>query len=481
MVINPYKIQVSDGILQKVVPLARIEALNLTGLQLRGIAEEAFKNVTYLNALDLSSNSLTHLQPAVFATLGNLESLSLANNNLTDLSLVFATLASVKLLDLSNNKHLKLQKNTFNGLSDNTEILLCNTSIGVLERLNFNLNETWENRLEDVLDFDILEVIDVYGKTNEVVKAKKCYSKNDTNYDRTVMVCIHSGIVQSVELATENLPINCYRFSVKETVDLGYDLILDNDEIAGFSKNWYRLPKDFGVTQLTINGTQVKEINENMLNDLPPCVMFVSIMHSSVDIIKNNVIRNSNILVFEIRDSKIQTIEREAFKNLPSLSHVFVSRINISDMEFVGNLPETVRSLWLHETNTSHIPEEVFVNLIKLTDLHLQGNKIFEISKSTFKGLDNLITLDLERNSIETIEGNTFDNFPRLTFLSLKNNNITVLEKGFANKLNKLYSLDISGNPIEKLEQGIFHGMDSNSEVEFSNVKFVQLGIFKNY
>lgn len=477
-VIDSIDIQVNNNILENVSALTSIESLNISYLNLNDINPGAFSNVIQMKSLDCSNNNLQYLHSNVFDKVNNLEVLSLARNNLRGIPRnLFSQLKKLKKLDLSENKLLKVDHETFYGLQDDVDISIHgDNSIEYLQPVTFIEDKSGEKNLRTCennrnIQYDnILALIENHKKENNCIF-------NATNNSRSMMICITAeGIVQSVESSTEIIPPNCSILN-----NTGVTLVLENSDIRGFAKNWYHPPQDRPISAIVITGTQIAEINENILNDLPPCIYQVAIANNRIKTIRSNVMKADNIYHLNLQQNSIETIESEAFKDFKVLSTLFLINNSISDIEFVRNLPNTVTSLYMGFNNVPNIPEGTFSNLPELAVLDFDCNTLTYIGEVTFRNLSKLVRLRMTNNSIEKIDKDTFNGAPCLLTVNLNENHIKSIEKGFARNLNEMSFIDIRNNSLEHLKNGMFYGMPRFGIVKFNNIKSVQSGIFKEY
>ncbi|XP_045166096.2 slit homolog 1 protein-like [Mercenaria mercenaria] len=161
----------------------------------------------------------------------------------------------------------------------------------------------------------------------------------------------------------------------------------------------------------------------------------------------------SNLHTLDLAYNEIRTVSAETFKNSPTLvelrlhgqhnnDHIdfqnnafsgietsietlslFKNKFNVSqfwnDISRLSNL----LVLEIMDTGIENIPDKVFRNNIKLTDLHMADNNIISIKQETFFGpKDTLRTIDLQRNQIQTIDRCTLNDFPTKPKMMLAGN-----------------------------------------------------------
>lgn len=462
----------NDGILESVISLNNNEKrLNLSRLELRGVLPEAFDHVREIKSLDLSNNEIKILPESVFAKLANLEQLSLANNSKPiKLTKHFSSLNKLKSLDLSSSP-LTFNPDTFSGLSDNTEIKFP-TSFSSLQPTIFNVDTSLQMGEKNLSHANCSGTFpDSFYKTIE----QSIYMYDENNYDRNTTLCLSNNkVVETVGIANENCAVVYF---------LSEYLFLSNKSIESFKKNWYRLADEYKIVELYLENNNIREIDENILNDLPEPLYYVDMSGNKITNVKNNVMKNDKIKSIDLSGNEIATIEDEAFKWMASLIFLGLIRNNISDLLFLKSIPSTIISLELANNNISTIPDGVFTHMTNLHYLDLSMNRIKFLNDKTFIGLSHLNHLYLDANEIAKIEKGQFDYLPCALVLSLTGNNIGLVEKGFARNMNNLEYLIIDTTmAVTKFERGLFYGLPLNCTVKTpTNPKSIEPGIFKNY
>lgn len=113
-----------------------------------------------------------------------------------------------------------------------------------------------------------------------------------------------------------------------------------------------------------------------------------------------------NFISYEIRQARIQEIQRDAFKRASNLERVQLS---------------SGRLTTIGATTFTQTPKLIFINLI--------NNQIETIDKGAFAGLMNLRSLWLDNNKIKVIQPNLFRSLTSLRTLYLGGNQIEVLHE----------------------------------------------------
>ena len=117
-------------------------------------------------------------------------------------------------------------------------------------------------------------------------------------------------------------------------------------------------------------------------------------------------------------------------------------------------LPDSLTSLSITNTPLTRVPASV-CQLLNLTTLRLDGNRITELPDNCFTKLTQLVTLSLTHNSIGGLQDGLFDGLQSLVTLDLSSNRISYIGlRVFSNAsdLTSLRSLELSFNELTSLE-----------------------------
>ena len=117
-------------------------------------------------------------------------------------------------------------------------------------------------------------------------------------------------------------------------------------------------------------------------------------------------------------------------------------------------LPGSLTSLSITNTPLTRVPASV-CQLLNLTTLRLDGNRITELPDNCFTKLTKLVTLTLSHNSIGGLQDGLFDGLQSLVTLDLSSNRISYIGlRVFSNAsdLTRLRSLELSYNDLTSLE-----------------------------
>ncbi|XP_070610962.1 leucine-rich repeat and transmembrane domain-containing protein 2 [Erythrolamprus reginae] len=129
---------------------------------------------------------------------------------------------------------------------------------------------------------------------------------------------------------------------------------------------------------------------------------------------------------FLFLNNQLSTLSEQAFSNLSALQ-----RLDLSN-NFLDQLPENV-----------------FRDLVNLTELQLRNNSIRSLDKDLLQNTNLLHQLDLSINGLAQIPSGIFDDLPSLRWLSLRSNRLQNLDRVTFEPLISLQQLHVGDNPWE--------------------------------
>lgn len=121
---------------------------------------------------------------------------------------------------------------------------------------------------------------------------------------------------------------------------------------------------------------------------------------------------------------------------------------------FAGKFP-ALTELIIKYSGLSEIDGFVLMNMRKLQNLVLEGNKLQEILVNAFDHLIELENLDLSLNRIEHLEDEVFKNLDRLEVLNLNGNLLTSLKVDVVKSLVSLKTLNLRHNKLQFLSANL--------------------------
>lgn len=161
-------------------------------------------------------------------------------------------------------------------------------------------------------------------------------------------------------------------------------------------------------------------------------------------------------------DSEIESIEPDAFFNLPSLTV-----LSITDNLLLRNITHGV------------------FNCVNLNELYLYNNSIEYISSYAFAGVPNLEILGLDMNNIKRMNYKWFLPTKYLYIVFLNDNKLSkIREKDLKSLQGVIYNglkLHFARNKIRKLEQGVLRGkLIDDLNLSENNLKTLSFRAFED-
>lgn len=154
------------------------------------------------------------------------------------------------------------------------------------------------------------------------------------------------------------------------------------------------------------------------------------------------------------------------FQNAKNLSGYFDRK------HFTGL--HNLTKLLLSVNGITHLPDNLFMDINKLTWLNIRSNSI-NLSEQLFKPLERLETLEISHNHMTNISSNLFSHLSFLRKLSLWQSNVTWFSKDFFTGVNVLEELDLSSNGLNELPSSIFKPLKKLKKLTLFSNKFSSL------
>ncbi|XP_049876788.1 toll-like receptor 3 isoform X2 [Pectinophora gossypiella] len=420
---------------QTLVRFVKLKELLLDHNNLTSIEENNFSTMEMLEKLDLDSNQLNNINKESFKNLVSLESLSLNLNLLSDMSINLQNTA-LKNLDISNNRIEHIASKVFKGKNITQFVMNNNNLIGVMER------NTFDGIYTDVLDLSGYKIIslDPEAFTGLHVRVLNLSS----NAINTISSTSFKSVIFLHELDLSN---NCLSSIDFDTSDLNELILLNlrNNSIEHIARIMF---KDLiSLKKLDLSLNKIVTIKYQVFLSLQK-LEFLYISNNNIsNTLKSHIFQGlSNIKEMHIDNLQIASIENETFSGLNALKTLNVSNNEIDNLNY-----EVFKNTGSIEVlDLSHNLLQQFLintsNIISIQVLHLDNNKIFNITNETFFGLINLHTLYLNNNNIMKL------NAESLVFL------------------NNLNVLDLSYNKAMELGDD-FHNLMSLTKLSLTNVE----------
>ena len=481
--INKYVVKIDNDCVNTLKSIKVIgdpsEELNLSGLRLQKISDNAFENVTHIKILNLLNNLISlDWKAATFANLKNLEHLNLSHNNIYAVRWSFIGLSNLKVLDLSRNLITSIGARDFIGLNKACVILLKGNSIYAIS------TEFFEDKSRTVIP---LGVTDRYSNKIPLAFEPRNIFK----------ICINGTKLVSVEHYTksEKLASGCITRIYYGNGILNLFLLY----IVEFQKGWYKLG-DSLIYCIDLSANRITRLTSEMFNDLPISISSVNLVQNQFARLEKGFIVNKYLREIDFEFNSITEIEDDVFINT-NLTTLNLSKNLLTDTKFAATLPPTLTEINLHRNRIAGISREYLKDLTALEVLNLDSNYITELKLGVFDDLKNikkiflgwnslwnftinlpesLGILDLQHNDLENLKAGTFVNSPKYELL-LNNNRLLNIDDGSFN-LPYLQSLDLRYNSLSIINSDKLRGLKNlrNLRLEFNRITTIEEGTFKN-
>ncbi|KAL1282036.1 hypothetical protein QQF64_000839 [Cirrhinus molitorella] len=141
--------------------------------------------------------------------------------------------------------------------------------------------------------------------------------------------------------------------------------------------------------------------------------------------------------------NNITWIEAGAFSELRDLEE-----LDLGDNPHLHRLEALQPAVpYLQENQLHFIQDDLFADLINLSQLFLHGNRIRTLSENVFRGLVNLDRLLVHDNRIRQVNRRAFRDLGRLTMLFLFNNSLAELPGQAMRDISSIEFLRLNNNP----------------------------------
>ncbi|XP_049870963.1 protein toll-like [Pectinophora gossypiella] len=243
-------------------------------------------------------------------------------------------------------------------------------------------------------------------------------------------------------------------------------------------------------------GTLAVELNCNIdgrtveINLLPntyiniKCINATSLDYSKLPICANHMNTFKSV---SFKDCPLpSTSFKEVLSNIgvsKTMALIFQNAKNLSgyfDRKHFAGL-ENLTKLLLSVNGMTHLPDNLFMDINKLTWLNIRSNSI-NLSEELFKPLERLETLEISHNHLTNISSNLFSHLSFLRKLSLWQSNVTWFSKDFFTGVDVLEELDLSSNGLNELPSSIFKPLKKLKKLTLFSNKFSSLpqNLFKS-
>lgn len=465
------------GLLQVPSVLPRdIEALDLSGNQLRSILTLPLGHYTALRHLDLSSNEISFLQPGVFQALSHLEHLNLAHNRLALSTGGLGPLLHVKSLDLSGNSlYSGLVERLLGEAPALRTLTLAENSLTRLTRLTF-----WGTPALEWLDLHSNVLMDIEDGAFEAMPRL-----THLNLSRNSLTCISDFSLQQLRV----LDLSCNSveaFQMAPEPQAGYQLtwldlrenkLLHLPDLAALprliylnvSNNLIRLPAGPPQGSEAIHAPSegwsalpLSNPSRNASSHSLPQLLNLDLSYNEIELVPEGFLSHLTSLRFlNLSRNCLRAFEAPHAGSLPCLTLLDISHNALETLDLGTRALGSLRTLLLQGNALRDLPSHTFAGLASLQRLNLQGNRVSpcgglggpEASGCVdFSDISSLRVLNLVDNEMQTLWAGAFLHTP-LTELDLSSNPGLVVATGALAGLEaSLEVLALQGNGLEVLQ-----------------------------
>ncbi|KAI3361189.1 hypothetical protein L3Q82_013385 [Scortum barcoo] len=299
----------------------------------------------------------------------------------------------------------------------------------------------------------------------------------------------HNHLVSLPSCKTQNTTQNL------ETLSYRYNRIMSVSDYA-----FYHAP-NIKTLQLNINSIaflglealkglkelETLRLDNNLLTDLfsktfedNVNLKILNLRNNRISVIFNGTFLSlRNLTTLDLGGNKITHFQASGLEGLTSLSKFYLDGNNLKqiDTSLYRVFQDTLTVLDLQSNQIRFFNEHIeppFMNLSKLTDLKLDGQRPFGLTilpRTFFRGLYSLKSLYLTNNRISRLVPDTFDDLKDLLFLTLDKccAGVTQLEPGVFKNLKKLTRLVVEDMGIQNFSKEVFGNLTQLRKLQLNH------------
>lgn len=170
--------------------------------------------------------------------------------------------------------------------------------------------------------------------------------------------------------------------------------------------------------------------------------------------------------VFTGSKKRLESIEENAFGNLPNMEDLILQEIqigNLNEKAFASN--KNLKSIRIQLTKLKSLPAKIFRGLVELEKIKITDNNIKTLHKNMFQDNKRLKFIDFFYNQIEDLPENIFSNLVYLEKINFRLNKIEILNGKLFQNNDNLKEINFEENMITKIVPGTFSGLKSLESV----------------
>lgn len=401
-----------------------LRSLTFMGNNIETMTSETFDNVSVssIDFLGLLSNRIVNVQKDTFKIFPKLQKLSLQNNDKLNWSQLEEAMSSIphtlNNLFLDNTGLTQLKDHMFDGLKGHKNLrylTLRNNSIRALNELAFYPLQNLQN-----LDLSRNRIHIIQPLKNQTRLGHRSIERLSLHHNEFVYF--------PPFFCDENFP-NRSLYPRLKSLDLTGNAVMELRREA-----WSCLKR---LNKLLLGENVIQKLGNDVFLDL----------------------KSLKILVLSNMAKPIQKIAAKAFHS-PNLIELHFDNNNIdfkpdSDVPYgtVFTFCPNLKKIYLGYNYFRNIFDTKLINMLsplkKLTELHLEGARLYKIPENLLYKFKNLTKLYMANNKIQAINNEAFRNVTKLKILHMEGNKIKVINDTFPIALrHSLKEVNLAGNPF---------------------------------
>ncbi|KFB50461.1 AGAP007060-PA-like protein [Anopheles sinensis] len=443
------------------ISVSTLEKLDLSNNRFSNLSDDAFSNLTNLDALTMDNNYLEAI-PKTVSALPTLVWLLLKNNKINSNS-VERGLQSIESLELSNNLITRIELDQHHNYRDQNHIedfpenaLANNKYLQTLNLAQNRLTGPLEYRFKHNEGLDDLRRIKTDGISDQVALTYLDISNNNLTSLEFDGFGKFSYLQRFVFVGNrfETFSISDLLAAFEDLESIGLEVC------AGFEKTTY----DCDSRECNFKITQFDE-NED------------------VNSLKFVFDEDERWVTVKFDDSRLHTIPSTLFADNGDKIYAFdASKSNLLSLRpDTFSMAPKLKSLNLKGNLISELHNHMFTNNDKLKTIEFSMNRISKMGNYTFEGATSLLELRLSHNLIRTLPQKLVQGLYELTVLHIDHNRIAGIEEGLFEDLRMLKELYLNNNQVEKLSNNLFIGLTqlNTFDLQHNRIALIELDTFK--
>jgi len=231
------------------------------------------------------------------------------------------------------------------------------------------------------------------------------------------------------------------------------------------------------TTELKVTNEKIQTIEDDAFDDCSSNVERLDLSHNQIKCLKSKIFNSFDKLTkLILQSNKFEKIGDVYIKETPDDDEIFP----LKGLNLCENLVSEIRQydfknllfltfLDLQNNKIEVIEDDSFSRLFSLETLNISNNLIRKISKKTFQGLSSVKNIFLDNNKIDSINDDSFHDLSKLTWLRLNKNELKTISSLLFKGLKYLHSLNLQSASIKKIEDEAFADLHNLKELIITN------------